>query len=102
MNATSDAIKPPISATAPSSPIQLSETASDPPLEKATTNIAPVNASTNTTAAATQTAHRAKPLLPRAVLGFGKVSGETELPVIELTSFANPPRGADGLCESQF
>lgn len=31
-----------------------------------------------------------------------EVWGETELPVIELTSFANSPRGADGLCESRF
>lgn len=101
-NATSEAIKPPISAIAPRSPIQLSEMASDPPLENATMNIAPVNASSTTTAVAIPTAYRAKPLLARAALVFVKVWGETELPVIELTSFANPPRGADGLCESRF
>ncbi len=101
-NANSEAIKPPISAIAPSSPIQLSEMASDPPLENATINIAPANASSTTTAAATPTAHRATPLFGCAAPVFMKVWGETELPVIELTSFANPPRGADGLCESRF
>lgn len=100
--ATNEANKPPISAIAPRSPIQLSEIASDPPLENAVIIIAPVNASATATTAATPTAHRVKPLLARAASVLIWAWGETGSPVIELTSFANSPRGADGLGESLF
>ena len=67
-NASRDANSPPISATAPRNPTQLSEIALDPPLAYATANIAPDNTTKTATAAAIPTAERAKRLLGCAAL----------------------------------